>query len=363
MVEVSGRTTAAFVLCHGLVLAGVIAGDAMVLAQPIPLPYRSREPFIPVIDLFGGSHRGLVLGAEEADSGRPAPISIGNTTFYPQVRRAGTLYGGYTSVRGDLQILEGDLYIQEQAIGDSIRQHNVQIQTLETNATQTQQSLNQTQQTLTQTQQSIQLNSQAIEQQQQSIHQLSQSVDSLGQATSQQAEAMAEQGQAINGMAADLNRAQQDIRRQEQNITNLGSGVAGATALVAALGSLPDTSGSAPMACGVGTGGYSDRYALAMGCSVSLSAALSINAGGAYVFGGSRSYGAGSLGNIAGNVGLAYRFGAAQGGERSRRQTHTAIEKELQSMKATNRELRELVAGLSKRLEALEPAAQAARMR
>ena len=71
--------------------------------------------------------------------------------------------------------------------------------------------------------------------------------------------------------------------------------VAGAAALSAALSSLPTVSDDAPFSCGVGTGGYSSRYAMGAGCAARLKERLSFNAGGSVLFGGSSDYGQGSL--------------------------------------------------------------------
>jgi hypothetical protein len=338
----TGRSNGEAWLCRSLQAGWLIAGYGIAQAQPIPLPYRSREPFLPVIELFGGPRRGLVLAAEEADSGRPAPLSIGNTTFYPQVRRAGALYGGYTSIKGDLQIQEGDLFLNNWAVGASLDQHEHQLNLLSTQTGQLQQ---------------------RITLQQQGLDHVNQSVDELGQMATQQAATMTEHGQAIQTMAVDLGRAQQDIARLEQSMTNLGQGMAGATALAAALASLPNDPGSAPLTCGIGSVGYSDRYALAMGCSVSLNTALSIQAGGAYLFGGGRSYGTGSLSSLAGSLGLSYRFGAANNSGRVASQRQPAIEQELHSIKAENRELRLLIQAMNQRLNDQQGTAQLTGMR
>jgi hypothetical protein len=98
------------------------------IAEPLPLPYRSQGPFIPVFDLNGGAAKGLILSAEEVIRGRPAPITIGNATFFPQVRRAGEKYGGYTRVRGDLQIDRGDLYLGNQPVGETLSTLELQAQ-------------------------------------------------------------------------------------------------------------------------------------------------------------------------------------------------------------------------------------------
>lgn len=106
-------------------------------------------------------------------------------------------------------------------------------------------------------------------------------------------------GRSVQGQLDTLN----------QNITNLGSGVAGATALTAALTALPATSDDSPLSCGVGTGGYSSRYAMAFGCAARVTERLAFNAGGSYVFGGASNYGGGTLDNVAGRVGFVFKIG------------------------------------------------------
>jgi len=112
-----------------------------------------------------------------------------------------------------------------------------------------------------------------------------------------------------------------------------------------------------PLACGVGSGGYSDRYALAMGCAVNLASSLSLNAGGAYLFGGSSSYGGGSLSNVAGRFGVSYRFGtsAAQAGPMATAQRR--LEQDLRRMQADNHALTLSLAELRHRMDLLQAAA------
>lgn len=270
-------------------------------AEPMPLPYRSQAPFLPTIDLFGGPNKGLILGAEEVDRGRPAPVTIGNTTFFPQVRRAGELYGGFTRVNGDLEILHGDLYLGTQAVGATLQQH--------------------------------------------------------GSALTQQSATLLQQGAAITGLSSEMQEVKQSITVLDQNLNSLGNGVAGATALASALASLPVDSAQSPLSCGVGSGGYSDRYALAMGCAVNLASSLSLNAGGAYLFGGSSSYGGGSLSDVAGRFGLSYRFGVRETPATRTARSQQQLEQELQKVKLDNHALHLVLAALQQRVDLLHAAA------
>ena len=346
--------------------------------QPVPLPYRSQAPFLPTIDLFGGPNKGLILGAEEADRGRPAPLTIGNTTFFPQVRRAGALYGGFTRVDGDLQIIHGDLYLGDQGVGATLQQQSAALTQQASQLGQQGAAINQLQVDTTNQQATLQQHQSNINslaagaaQAQQSIQQLNQSVTSLDQTTQQQSSALnqhataltqqsatlVQQAAAIDGLSSDMQGVKNSISVLDQNINSLGNGVAGATALASALASLPVESMQSPLACGVGSGGYSDRYALAMGCAVNLASSLSLNAGGAYLFGGSSYYGGGSLSNVAGRFGVSYRFGtsAAQAGPMATAQRR--LEQDLRRMQADNHALTLSLAELRHRMDLLQAAA------
>jgi uncharacterized phage infection (PIP) family protein YhgE len=361
-------------------------------AQPVPLPYRSQAPFLPTIDLFGGPNKGLILGAEEVDRGRPAPVTIGNTTFFPQVRRAGELYGGFTRVNGDLEILHGDLYLGGQAVGATLQQHESSLNSLSVGAAQAQQSIQQLNQSVTTLDQTTQQQSTLLQQHgtalqnhqgslnslsvgaaqaQQSIQQLNQSVTTLDQTTqqqstllqqhgtalTQQSAALLQQGAAITGLSAEMQDVKQSITVLDQNLNSLGNGVAGATALASALASLPVDAVQSPLSCGVGSGGYSDRYALAMGCAVHLASSLSLNAGGAYLFGGSSSYGGGSLSDVAGRFGLTYRFGARDEQPTRTAQAQRKLEQDLKAVKDENRALQSMLMALQRRVDLLHAAA------
>jgi hypothetical protein len=312
-------------------------------AQPVPLPYRSQAPFLPTIDLFGGPNKGLILGAEEVDRGRPAPVTIGNTTFFPQVRRAGELYGGFTRVNGDLEILHGDLYLGGQAVGATLQQNESSLNSLSVGAAQAQQSIQQLNQSVTTLDQTTQQQSTLLQQH--------------GTALTQQSATLLQQGAAITGLSTEMQDVKQSITVLDQNLNSLGNGVAGATALASALASLPVDAVQSPLSCGVGSGGYSDRYALAMGCAVHLASSLSLNAGGAYLFGGSSSYGGGSLSDVAGRFGLTYRFGARDDQPTRTAQAQRKLEQDLKTVKDENRALQSMLMALQRRVDLLHAAA------
>ena len=110
-----------------------------------------------------------------------------------------------------------------------------------------------------------------------------------------------------NRSLIDANTTQ--IKKNIDNINNLAQGVAASTALTSALSSLPTVSEDSPFSCGVGTGGYSSRAAMGLGCAAKLSDRLSFNFGGSYVFGGTYSYGGGSLDTMAARGGFVFKLG------------------------------------------------------
>ena len=115
----------------------------------------------------------------------------------------------------------------------------------------------------------------------------------------------------INGSDLFINgrSVQGQIDENRESINNLAQGVAAATALTSALSSLPTVSEDSPLSCGVGTGGYSSRAAMGLGCAAKVNDRLSFNLGGSYVFGGTYSYGGGSLDTMAARGGFVFKLG------------------------------------------------------
>jgi len=149
-----------------------------------------------------------------------------------------------------------------------------------------------------------------------------------------------------------------NIKTNRQNINDLGYGVAGATALTAALSSLPIAADDAPFSCGVGTGGYSSRFAVGIGCASRLSDRLSINLGGSHVFGGSSNYGGGSLDTVAARGGFVFKLGTIHkrsniDGEELQSQLDE-LKQENSSIREENRAIRDENKELIARLERLE---------
>jgi hypothetical protein len=162
-------------------------------------------------------------------------------------------------------------------------------------------------------------------------------------------------GRSVQGQL-DANKAA--INAVQDNVNDLGSGVAGATALSAALSALPTVSNDAPVACGVGTGGYSSRYAMSLGCAIRANERLSFNAGGSYVFGGESSYGNGSLATVAGRAGFVFQIGSLQKAA-AKSDTTSNLKSRLDDVEKENQDLRARLARLeSIALRLPEPSAR-----
>ncbi len=133
-----------------------------------------------------------------------------------------------------------------------------------------------------------------------------------------------------------INTNRRAINSLQDNVNDLGFGVAGATALSTAMSALPTVAQDSPLSCGVGTGGYSSRFAMSVGCAVKASYRLSINAGGSYVFGGATDYGNGSLSSAAARAGFVFKLGKIDTPAASNEQ----LQSQLDEVKDENEELR-----------------------
>ena len=134
-------------------------------------------------------------------------------------------------------------------------------------------------------------------------------------------------------------RAAKPIRKNKKtidtnriNINNLGDGIAASTALGAALSALPVTPDDAPFSCGVGSGAYSSRFAMGLGCVAKLNQRLSLNAGGSHVFGGSSNHGGGSLDSVAWRGGVVLKLGKLD----SPAATNEQLQSKVESLEKTN---------------------------
>ena len=130
-----------------------------------------------------------------------------------------------------------------------------------------------------------------------------------------------------------------NISTNTSNIKNLGEGVAGSTALTAALTALPQTSKESKLSCGVGTGAYSSRYAIGFGCASKVNERVDINAGGSYVFGGSKSYGGGTLDSGVVKAGFVFKLGELNKPTQISFNDKKIIDKKLSTLEENNKNL------------------------
>ncbi len=153
----------------------------------------------------------------------------------------------------------------------------------------------------------------------------------------------------INGVSV-----QEQINTNKTNIKNLGSGVAGSTALTAALTALPQTSKESKLSCGVGSGAYSSRYAVGFGCASKLNERVDINAGGSYVFGGSKSYGEGTLDSGVVKAGFVFKLGELNEPTQISMKEKKELKQEISILKENNQNILAQNQALLARLERLE---------
>ena len=147
---------------------------------------------------------------------------------------------------------------------------------------------------------------------------------------------------------------QGQIDSNKSNIKNLGEGVAGSTALTAALTALPQTSKESKLSCGVGTGAYSSRYVFGFGCASKVNERVDINAGGSYVFGGSKSYGGGTLDSGVVKAGFVFKLGELNKPTQISMKDKKVMETKIGTLTNKNEKLQNKVSTLMERLERLE---------
>ena len=141
------------------------------------------------------------------------------------------------------------------------------------------------------------------------------------------------------GDSAQVTTNKNNISTNTSNIKKLGEGVAGSTALTAALSALPQTSKESKLTCGVGSGAYSSRYAVGFGCASKVNERVDINAGGSYVFGGSKSYGEGTLDSGVIKAGFAFKLGELNKSQKISKTEKAKLESKIGSLEATNKKL------------------------
>ena len=141
------------------------------------------------------------------------------------------------------------------------------------------------------------------------------------------------------GDSAQFTTNKNNISTNTSNIKNLGEGVAGSTALTAALTALPQTSKESKLSCGVGSGAYSSRYAVGFGCASKVNERVDINAGGSYVFGGSKSYGEGTLDNGVIKAGFVFKLGELNKSQKISKTEKEKLESKIGFLEETNKQL------------------------
>ena len=139
--------------------------------------------------------------------------------------------------------------------------------------------------------------------------------------------------------SADITANTNKINKNTSNINSLGEGVAGSTALTAALSALPQMSKESKTTCGVGTGAYSSRYAVGFGCASKVSKRIDVNAGGSYVFGGSKSYGGGTLDSGVVKAGFVFKLGELNKPTQISFNDKKIIDKKISNLEENNKNL------------------------
>ena len=124
------------------------------------------------------------------------------------------------------------------------------------------------------------------------------------------------------------------------NINSLGEGVAASTALTTALTALPQTSKESKLSCGVGTGAYSSKYAIGFGCASKQNERVDVNAGGSYVFSGSKSYGGGTLDSGVLKAGFVFKLGELNKASQISFNDKKIIDKKLSILEKNNKNLK-----------------------
>ena len=159
---------------------------------------------------------------------------------------------------------------------------------------------------------------------------------------------------SISTNTSNISTNTSNISTNTSNIKALGEGVAGSTALTAALTALPQTSKESKFSCGVGTGAYSSRYAVGFGCASKISERVDVNAGGSYVFGGSKSYGGGTLDSGVVKAGFVFKLGELNKPTQLSFNESKELKKEVKDLKDKNDEIISQNQKLLARLEKLE---------
>lgn len=134
------------------------------------------------------------------------------------------------------------------------------------------------------------------------------------------------------------------IDKLQENINKIGFGVAGATALNSALSALPTGAFRSNFSCGIGSGFYSNRAAMSLGCAANINERVSLNLGGATLFNGSTDYGNGTLDNYSAKAGVLIKLGHIQKTEKS--VNEKSLEDKITNIESSNKALEERIKAL-----------------
>ena len=142
------------------------------------------------------------------------------------------------------------------------------------------------------------------------------------------------------GIGPAIENNHNNIINNDSNIDNLGEGVAGTAALTSALSALPQSPKDSQTVCGLGSSSYSSKYALGFGCASKVSERIDVNAGGSYVFGGSKSYGRGTLDNSVIKAGFIFKLGALNKPTQISFKDKKIIDKQISILQEDNKNLK-----------------------
>ena len=112
------------------------------------------------------------------------------------------------------------------------------------------------------------------------------------------------------------------------------------------------------MSCGIGTGTYSNSYALGIGCASKVNERVNINFGGSYISGGSKDYGADSLDNVLAKAGFIFKIGNLNKPSLISMKEKKALETQVGALTTENQEMKILLALQNERLDKLEKITQ-----
>ena len=141
------------------------------------------------------------------------------------------------------------------------------------------------------------------------------------------------------GIGPAIENNHNNIINNYSNINKLGEGVAGTAALTSALSALPQSPKDSQTVCGLGSSSYSSKYALGFGCASKVSERIDVNAGGSYVFGGSKSYGGGTLDSGVVKAGFVFKLGELKKPTQISMEDKKVMKTKIESLEEKNKQL------------------------